>query len=399
MKFKILFLLLACSLCCFLDAAVFTVSNVKDSGSGSLRQAIMDSNSSPGLNHIVFNISGKGPFRIRPKRQLDPITNPVIIDAYTQTGSNQNTINNEIHANLFIEINGSQCVSKGPTGFGLTFFKGSDGSTIRGLVFNEWKKAGLLLKESSNHIVQGNFIGSDFKGKKAIGNKGQGLLLLASHNNTIQGNIISGNKLNGIVLSLSEKNLIQGNLIGTGVDNKSIPNGQNGIKLIASSNNLIGGSNRELGNVIAFNKQNGVEVGFSIIDDAMNNGILTNSIYKNRLLGINIHQDTIHDIVGPNHLQASPDISSVTTSAGVTTIEGTLSSLDDQVFLIQFFSTPSIGPGQGKTFLGQVTVQADTYGYAPFTFKTNAIGNEDFITATSTQLDLMETSQFSRPRR
>lgn len=38
----------------------FTVTNTNDSGSGSLRQAVLDANASPGADEIVFRLSGRG---------------------------------------------------------------------------------------------------------------------------------------------------------------------------------------------------------------------------------------------------------------------------------------------------------------------------------------------------
>lgn len=391
MKSKLLFCLLNCFVSCSLSAAVFTVSNTKDAGSGSLRQAIVDNNATPGLNHITFNLPGKGPFRIRPAKELPAITNPVVIDGFTQNPKPSIEINgNRYHVGNGIE-----------TGFGLRLLNGSDGSTIQGLVFNEWSNAGLLIRESSNHLIQRNFIGTDYKGLKSLGNKKAGIkILTGSANNQVINNVIAGNKLHGIQLAFSNNNTFQSNLIGVNANQKKLPNRGSGIKLVASSHNLIGGNTKEQGNVIAYNALYGVEVGLNNTDfDAANNAILSNSIYKNKSLGITLHQLTVHDTIGPNCLQSSPDITSVTSVGKLTTIEGTLSSLDDQVYAIQFFSTPSAVPGQGKTFLGQTIVTADTYGFTTFSFTTTDVGSWAYITATSTQVDEQETSQFSLPRK
>src|SRR5262245_34376023 len=69
----------------------FTVTNTSDFGDGSLRQAILDSNSSPGANTISFNIPGTGPHVIQPQSPLPVISNPVVIDGYTQPGAAPNT--------------------------------------------------------------------------------------------------------------------------------------------------------------------------------------------------------------------------------------------------------------------------------------------------------------------
>src|ERR1700752_756775 len=69
---------------------VFTVTNTNDSGTGSLRQAILDANSMGG-GTIGFNIAGSGVHTISPLSQLPTITQTVTIDGYTQPGSSMNT--------------------------------------------------------------------------------------------------------------------------------------------------------------------------------------------------------------------------------------------------------------------------------------------------------------------
>ncbi len=69
---------------------VFTVLNTNDSGTGSLRQAILDANSMGG-GTINFNIPGSGVHTISPMTVLPTITQTVTIDGYTQPGSSANT--------------------------------------------------------------------------------------------------------------------------------------------------------------------------------------------------------------------------------------------------------------------------------------------------------------------
>jgi 3-dehydroshikimate dehydratase len=63
------------------DAAVFVVNNTNDSGPGSLRQAILDSNRAPGPNVIEIDLpAGETPNVISPVGQfLPPIKGPVIV--------------------------------------------------------------------------------------------------------------------------------------------------------------------------------------------------------------------------------------------------------------------------------------------------------------------------------
>src|SRR5260370_15722935 len=68
--------------------STFTVTNTNDSGSGSLRQAILDSNSNPGQNTIQFQIATSGVQTITPLTGLPTITNSVIIAGTTEPGFN-----------------------------------------------------------------------------------------------------------------------------------------------------------------------------------------------------------------------------------------------------------------------------------------------------------------------
>jgi hypothetical protein len=67
-------------------ANTLTVTNTNDSGVGSLRQAILDSNSSGGPNTIDFNILGTSPFDIIPHTIFPTIATSLTIDGTTQPG-------------------------------------------------------------------------------------------------------------------------------------------------------------------------------------------------------------------------------------------------------------------------------------------------------------------------
>ena len=66
----------------------FTVNTTADSGAGSLRQAITDSNATPGSNTIDFSIGAVGSQQeIVPLSALPEITNSVLIDGWSQGGA------------------------------------------------------------------------------------------------------------------------------------------------------------------------------------------------------------------------------------------------------------------------------------------------------------------------
>ncbi|HEX8204168.1 MAG TPA: VCBS repeat-containing protein, partial [Isosphaeraceae bacterium] len=184
--------------------ATFTVTSTFDNGDnlnptpGSLRQAILTANSPnfPGLDLINFSISntiGGGVRTIAPPAPLPPITDPVVIDGYTQPGSARNTLAVGSNAVLQVELNGA---GAGP-GAGLTIVGG--GSTVQGLAINRFNGPGILLSSGGGNRIVGNVIGTNAAGTAALANLGDGVAIVNSPGNVIGGtapadrNVISGN--------------------------------------------------------------------------------------------------------------------------------------------------------------------------------------------------------------
>ncbi len=131
--------------------------------------------------------------------------------------------------------------------------------------------AGLAIENgSTNNLAQGNLIGTDPSGSVAMGPIQDGVLILASTGNTIggtyalAGNLISGNGLSGILISGSAAsgNVVLGNRIGTDRSGtQSVSNGLDGVELDSAVANTIGGTASGAGNLISANRANGVEIG------------------------------------------------------------------------------------------------------------------------------------------
>ena len=122
---------------------------------------------------------------------------------------------------------------------------------------------------SVGNVVLGNFVGTAANGKGTNGNFISGIGILDASNNTIGGtnnaarNIVSGNFGNGleIIDSDSTNNIVQGNYVGVDVTGKLlIPNEETGIYLFGATQNLIGGSVPGAGNLVTGNKAAGVTV-------------------------------------------------------------------------------------------------------------------------------------------
>jgi hypothetical protein len=288
---------------------------------------------------------------------------------------------------------------------------GGGGTTVRGLAISGFKNNAVftggtgikLLNIAGNtgNKIEGNFIGTDASGTVDVGNELSGVSAIAnSTNNTIGGgslanrNLISGNGLNGVDLN-SIGNFVQNNLIGTDRSGKQdLGNSASGVIIFNNPANAI------VNNTIAFNRSNGVRVD---CDPATRNAILSNSIFSNGGLGIDLGNDgpTANDPgdadTGPNNLQNTPAITSAKTSATSTTLKVTLNSSPNTSNIFQFYANPK-GTSQGKTLVGETNFSTDNNGNASFTFTTPKkvpVGRTLTAIANGPGGD---TSEFSSPR-
>ena len=132
------------------------------------------------------------------------------------------------------------------------------GSTIRGLVINQFGGHGILI-DSGNNLITGDWIGTDSTGNGTLANLSAGIGVYGT-NNTIggtgseSGNVISGNADEGIFVAVGG-NLVQGNLIGTNANGTAaLGNGLDGIFLSNSAGNTISG------NLISGNGSHGINL-------------------------------------------------------------------------------------------------------------------------------------------
>jgi hypothetical protein len=309
-----------------------------------------------------------------------------------------------------------------------------------------------------NNTIQGNYIGTDITGTVALPNLTYGYesgsvvettdgvagtVVPAGLTNLGgavpgAGNVISGNLSDGINISGTSQypagygylvgNTIQGNLIGTDyTGTQRIPNQGNGIYLLSgATNNLIGGTAPGAGNLIAYNKQNGVlidpgtgaagpgtgnqTIANTILSNTgsgvrINSGsqdrISKNAIFGNGALGINLdglgpnlNTNCNATTTGPNNQENAPVltagsgaafISATATdpsgntsqfsnsvpeslSGNVLDVLGTFNGLASTAYTIEFFSSPSAdasGYGQGQTYIGSTVVTTDGSCAAP----------------------------------
>jgi len=300
--------------------ATYTVINTNNMGTGSLRQAIEDSNSHTGADTIVFNIpaglsSPRDEYYIAILDGFE-LTDPagVTIDATTQpeqyaddipeiwiaksaspdepvftisTASRGNIIKgfvisggsggantividssyNQILDNAITSLGGGDGIVLNPSaGFNSIEYNYIYGHTLNGI----------HLVSSNDNVISRNVIGLTPSWFPVLRPNGHhGILCAVCNNNQIVNNTISGNTMKGIALSTAGSNTISGNVIGLSKDGLTDQgNGQHGIEL---GDNCVG--NNVFGNWVSGNGEDGIHLeGSSEINNTTNNHIELNAV-------------------------------------------------------------------------------------------------------------------------
>jgi titin len=217
-----------------------------------------------------------------------------------------------------LDVTGTNAVPNSGAGIGL-----SDGA-VGNLVGGTAPGAGNIIVGSQSYgiaaasattafnTIQGNWIGVDATGNRAVPNGTGVAIFLGAHENLIggatsgAGNVISGSLDAGLSLTGTNttSNTIQGNRIGTSSDGlAAIPNQGDGILIHGSaSGNAIGGTSSGAGNLISGNRTSGI---------SMEDAYTLNNTVQGNLIGL--------DITGTNLLGNA--------SVGVGLLSGSASNL------------------------------------------------------------------------
>jgi hypothetical protein len=271
---------------------------------------------------------------------------------------------------------------------------------------------GLELAGAEN-VVQGNFIGTDVTGTRALGNGLAGIQVFGGNQiggtTPGAGNLISGNFGPGVQIGPGTGILVQGNLIGTDVTGiQPLGNSGDGVTVNAGLTNSgdqfpaqdsVGGLAVGAANRIAFNSGRGVNIlsGSQI-------SVLANAIFGNGGLGIDLGGNGVtpnHQggpVNGPNGLQNFP-VLTVAVAGPATEVTGTLNSLPNTTYTVSFYANPAADPsghGQGQVYLGSTLIPTDASGNASFTlFLPAGTAPGQVVSATATD-PKGDTSEFSQ---
>ncbi|MEJ2486413.1 MAG: right-handed parallel beta-helix repeat-containing protein [Anaerolineales bacterium] len=288
----------------------------------------------------------------------------------------------------------------------------SVGTTAGNLVSGNDASA-VVVNGTSTSSVANNTIGLDIDGDTKLANTGYGIGVVNSDNINIYGNVISGNTSNGINVTEGSYNLnINDNRIGVGKTlDIDLGNSGYGIRLDNSNNNLIGSKTASLGNMIAYNGNDGIFIQNTNPGsfNSYGNSIVGNQIFNNAGLGIDLAPNgpTLNDADdpddGPNYLQNFITFTAKQTATGVQ-ITGSLNTdILRTNYRIEFFvnnSCDASGYGEGAELVDVLNILFATNPTAiDYEIPDTTISAGDYLTATVTYDEgtggLKDTSEFS----
>jgi hypothetical protein len=232
--------------------STYTVTTTADSGSGSLREAVLRANGTAEADVIRFKLAGSDRV-IKLQSAIDPVVSPLTIDGATQPG---------YAGKPLVAIDG------GNKGFSLLSIM-APRSTVNGLAlygsgnsnFDARKPAVAFLHGATDGTFSDNYVGLKTDGTTARTNHGFGVNMTQTGGD-VRGNVIASSRDAGLYIT-ADNVTVQSNFIGTDASGQSArPNRGGGIRVENTHGVKIGGP--DLGNVIAGNG------GFGVRDNLTN---------------------------------------------------------------------------------------------------------------------------------
>ena len=245
--------------------STYLVTNTNDSGTGSLRQAILDADAGPAsvqAPQIQFKL-GPGALTIRPISPLPVVTRALRI-GNGPTGE-------VIPPPPTVELDGSQA---GPFASGLVLGPTAAGAEVAGMIIDRFAKDGVDLQGDGQGVFD-SYIGLDPTGTVADGNRQFGILItgpMGTGLDEIRNDVISGNGSSGILIT-GEATSVSFSAVGTNAfSTAAIGNGTNpnavyrdGITALSPGTVIGGGVNPSIGTlantIVSGNHGNGIFVG------------------------------------------------------------------------------------------------------------------------------------------
>lgn len=365
------------------------VNNSADSGSGTLRQALLDARPGdivtfdptafPPDAAVTITLSSGLPDLSQGNLTIDASNAGVILDGRKITApqsvhglsisSNSNTIRGlqivgfsnagiALHSGAkYNVIGGDRGIGAGPLGQG-NLLSGNGNFGI-----------GLWDEGTSYNTIQGNYIGINLEGTATWGHPRDGIHSNGANHNLISGNVIGGNDSGVSLCCVAEgRNVVTANIIGTDESGANpLGNRLAGVLIDRTSYNVIGPDN-----IIAYNIGQGV----MFWEDTPYNTVTQNSIHDNGERGISLE-------TGNDARPVTPLIFDFDLQAG-SLAGGACANCTVEIF--------SDSSDEGAIYEGRT--EADSSGV--FTFSKGVAFTGPHLTATATDPD-GNTSEFSAP--
>jgi titin len=328
--------------------STFTVTNTNDSGTGSLRQAIINSDATKGPNSITFNIPGSGLRTINLLAALPTITQPVTLDGTTEPNSGGQPV---------IQVDGTKA---GSGVIGLILPSAASGSTIKGLVVTDFAGGGVLLNAAANVTLTVDDLGlvNLSTGAVAHGNSAFGIELAnGANHDTLSNDVISGNNADGVVVTGSgtNSNTVTGSFLGTDPSGlHALPNSWGIFVTGGASYNTFGGTTTAARDVISGNNWTGIELNGSgtkgniVEGDYIGTDSTGNSYLGNPGAGLAISQGSSGNTV-------SGDVISDNVLAGVWINASSNNVISGDTIGLSRDGTHDLQNGQGIELIGGAT--------------------------------------------
>lgn len=398
------------------DIGIITVTSTDNSGAGTLRQAILDSNQTVNAEVIRFNLGAAGgcPYFITPTSLLPAVTSPLTIDGFSQPGSVPNSERSSDNSERCVILNGSlaqglrlrppaerQMTVRGiafygfstaaidvdgegsavieGNGFGLgalALATGFDGDAIlvtdapgtriggadesqRNLI-GRASGAGVRLIGAGERTVRNNFIGISQNGYGTVANR-IGIHITDAREDRIEDNAIGHNLAQGILVDDDVIESVDVTIIDNTIGRSPTRNPDNSIEFRAGNGTngirIASGIGHELAsNIVAYNDTDGI-----VVLGNRTARINANRIYGNAQLGIDLSPNGVDNqnsdqVIGDrgNAGQNYPVLQTAIGSNGAGVVTGQLPSSTGQ-FTLQLFASRSCdetGYGEGEAIIG-----------------------------------------------
>jgi len=246
----------------FDDTTTMLVTNTNDSGAGSLRQALITANGSPGAKQVTFQIPGNCPHTIVLQTPLPDIQVPVHLRGRTQAGSTPNASELGFDANICIVLHNGSAASRA-----LRVAIGASNARLRveGIGFSNFSDRAIALEGGHDHVVAGSQFGGTMPTTPLVQNGSHLVVGAGVQHYTIGGSGAASRNL----FANSNVNFIasHGILIEAGADGGIVTNNLIGMQrgLGSKAPNRIGlrvdADNTEVtGNLIAGNTGDGLAI-------------------------------------------------------------------------------------------------------------------------------------------